>query len=516
MIGDPYPDIGPISVTEPGVQKLLLNIVESKSSGPDNIPNRLLKELAIELAPILTSLFNQSLAEGAVPLDWTNANIAPIYKKEDKHLASNYRPVSLTCVCSKLLEHIVVKHIMDHLDHHTILTDLQHGFRRNRSCTTQLLMTVADLDSYHDSNIQVDINILDFSKAFDVVSHRKLLAKIGHYGIRGNLSHWIASFLTHRTQSVVIDGTSSTSVPVLSGVPQGTCLGPVLFLCYINDITQNIKSQLRLFADDALLYRPIHSFDDHLILQEDLNALESWAKRWDMQFNPSKCFTMSAKRNGADSVFFYTIYNQILKCVATQTYLGVLFSDNLSFSNHIGKMCSKTSRTLGFLNRNLRSCPPKLRELAYTSMCRSTLEYASQIWDPYKVSDQDKIERIQRKAARFVVRDFRRHTSVTDIMRTLEWEPLTERRKKSRLTLFYQITNDIVAVPNETNPYLKQGRRGRYIQIPHKYQAFQYSFYPRTIKDWNNLKSTLESGRVFTSLFTCSLSHTTFIDPCVF
>ena len=422
--GPNFPTIPSLTVTEAGVAKLLSKIVTTKASGPDEIPNHLLKELSTEIAPILTHIFNQSLRDGCVPLDWKKANIAPIYKKDDKHLASNYRPISLTCVCSKLMEHIVVHHLMEHLDSNNILTDLQHGFRRKRSCVSQLLMTTADLAFHNNNNTQVDINILDFSKAFDVVSHRKLLAKLQHYGISGPVHSWIQSFLSGRTQQVVIEGRTSKSAEVLSGVPQGTCLGPILFLCYINDIADGIQSQLRLFADDALLYRPIKSFEDHVILQKDLKHLEQWANRWDMRFNPKKCYVISSKRSGTKSSYGYDLCDHLLKVVPTNPYLGVLLSETNTFTSHIDNVCSKASRTLGFLSRNLKSCPAELRKLAYTSMCRSTLEYASQVWDPYRKEDKDKLKKVQSKAARFVTRNYRRLASPTEMAKDLNWDTL--------------------------------------------------------------------------------------------
>ncbi len=158
--GGPYPIADEIVVTEKGVHKLLSRLNTAKASGPDGIPNHILKELAPELSRVLTPLFNQTLSTGQLPDDWKRANVSPIFKKDDKHLASNYRPVSLTCVCSKLMEHIIVSNMMKHLDTHHILSDLQHGFRQRRSCTTQLLITVSQLAKFYDENVQVDINVL--------------------------------------------------------------------------------------------------------------------------------------------------------------------------------------------------------------------------------------------------------------------------------------------------------------------------------------------------------------------
>ncbi len=495
MSGGPYPKIDDLEITSNGIEKLLNRLVATKAPGPDCIPNRLLKELAAELAPALAALFNQSIQTGQLPADWRRANISPIFKKDDKHIAANYRPVSLTCVCSKILEHCIVSHIMSHLDRHKILSDLQHGFRQRRSCVTQLLLTVSDIARSHDQNVQVDLSILDFSKAFDVVSHRKLLAKLRHYGIDGTTNKWIQGFLENREQSVVVEGVSSEPVPVLSGVPQGTCLGPILFLCYVNDITENIQSQMRLFADDALLYRPIHSPTDQQILQRDLITLQNWATKWDMKFNPKKCYIMSMKHSGEKQVYMYSLCNVVLQTVATNPYLGVLLSDDLTFTAHIRKICSKSSRTLGFISRNLKHCPNKLRENAYFALCRSILEYASAIWDPYLVAESNLLERIQRKAARVTVRDFGRRSSVTTMLQNLGWEPLDQRRKRARLILMFQIISGEVEVP--ADEFLKPGRRGRFLHIPHRYAAYKNSYYPRTIRDYNDLPTaTKESASV--------------------
>ena len=220
-----------------------------------------------------------SLDNGSLPEDWRNANISPIFKKGDRHTAANYRPVSLTCVCCKMLEHIICRHIMNHLEHYKILTNLQHGFRSGHSCESQLIITLDDIMKQFDSKKQTDLAILDFSKAFDTVPHKKLLHKLKHYGIDGKINKWIRSFLTQRKQQVVIEGESSDSCSVDSGVPQGTVLGPLLFLCHIIDLPNCVKSKVRLFADDCLLYTSVKTIQDQIQLQEDLKALEFWANK---------------------------------------------------------------------------------------------------------------------------------------------------------------------------------------------------------------------------------------------
>ena len=259
-----YPCMPEIVIKTDGVEKLLRNLSPHKASGPDSLPNTILKNCAAELAPIISDIFQQSLDTGSLPSDWRNANISPVFKKGNKHIASNYRPVSLTSVCCKILEHIICSSILKHLEQYSILTPLQHGFRSGHSCESQLIVTMHDIITTYDRKIQTDMVILDFSKAFDTVPHRKLLYKLQNYGISGKTHSWIKSFLTEREQRVVVDGEASSSCRVESGVPQGTVLGPLLFLCHKNDLPQCVKSQVRLFADDCLLYRPIKTISDQL------------------------------------------------------------------------------------------------------------------------------------------------------------------------------------------------------------------------------------------------------------
>ena len=294
--GPDFPDLPELFISQDGLEKLLSGIKASKASGPDLIPCRFLKELAHEISPILTLIFKQSLQDGVLPSNWKNADMAPIFKKGSRNLAENYRAVSLTCACCKLMEQIITSHIRQHLDQHSILSTLQHGFRKFYSCETQLLVTLQDLFTYRDKNIQIDLAVLDFSKAFDAVPHKRMLGKLSHYGIKGPVLRWIGAFLADRTQRLVIEGTHSPPAPVLSGVPQGTVLGPLLFLCHINDLPSVVNSQVRLFADDCLMYRPISLEADQVSLERDLTALERWSDTWGMKFNAQKCQIMTIAR----------------------------------------------------------------------------------------------------------------------------------------------------------------------------------------------------------------------------
>jgi len=404
MKGKPFPTLDDLIISTSGVAKLLRNLNPSKASGPDDIPNRVLKTCADSIAPSLAAIFSLSIKSGQLPSDWRTANISSVFKKGDRNKAENYRPVSLTSVASKILEHIICRHLHSHFERHAILTNRNHGFRTGHSCETQLLTTVNDIMQGHDAGRQTDVIILDFSKAFDTVPHSKLLHKLEHYGVRGPILSWLTSFLTERTMRVVLEGEASDDVAVESGVPQGTVLGPLLFLCHINDLPDAVKSTVRLFADDCLLYRVIRTFQDHLALQADLKKLEEWAIQWGMRFNAQKCYVLPTK---SKSQFFYSLGDTILQHVEQNPYLGIQISSDLKWSTHITGLCKKVGSTIGFLRRNLRNCPQECRRLAYIALARSSLEYAAVVWDPYLRKDIDKLESMQRRAARFITKDYK-------------------------------------------------------------------------------------------------------------
>jgi len=223
---------------------------------------------------------------------------------------------------------------MKHLGRYDILSDRQHGFGKKRSCQTQLILTVNDLARSVNNSSQIDAILLDFSQAFNKVSHSRLLRKLEHSGIRNSTLSWITDFLQGRTQDVVLDGQTSSESPVTSGVPQGTVTGPLLFLVYINDLPSRVRSTVRMFTDDCLLYQEIHSMNDTKIFQDDLDSLQAWERDWLMEFNPSKCEAITFTKKTKPVKAEYRLHDIILTAVTSAKYLGVHLSSKLSWNTH--------------------------------------------------------------------------------------------------------------------------------------------------------------------------------------
>ena len=498
LSGPSYPPIDRLLISVQGVEKLLTGINPNKAAGPDQVPCRILKELSTTLAPVLAAIFTQSLETGTLPSAWKTAFVSPIFKKGATCQAENYRPVSLTCVTCKMLEHIICHHVRSHLDRHGILSPLQHGFRSGHSCETQLLTTMYDLLSIRDSGSQTDVIVLDFSKAFDKVPHRRLLNKLRLYGVSGPILQWIDMFLSGRSQNVTVDGCFSSKTAVTSGVPQGTVLGPLLFLLFINDLPTVLdpSTRCRLFADDCLVYRVINSIDDQLQLQKDLTALEKWSHQWGMNFNAKKCNVMTiSRRKPLDK--FYQLNNTILDRVSSCTYLGVTISNTLSWSEQISTCAKKANSRLGFLRRNLKGCPQQLRRTGYISLVRSLTEYGAALWDPHLKKDINQLEVVQRRAARWIKNDYGWRSSVTDMLEQLGLESLESRRQDQRLILMYKVMHKLVGTSPEDLALEKADGRTR---AAHKFKLkhqspttteHRHSFVNRTIPEWNRLPTTM-------------------------
>ena len=278
-----------LTVTEKQVLKQLEKMKINKSPGPDNLYPRILKNVKEKIAKPLTIIFNISLQQGLVPKDWKKANVTPIFKKGCRKQHSNYRPISLTSVICKILESIITNKITKYLQKHKLIKSTQHGFMKNKSCLTNLIEFYHKLLLQHDTTKALDVIYLDFQKAFDKVPHDKLMQKVKALGISGNIGRWIENWLDNREQRVVINGEASDWKPVTSGVPQGSVLGPILFIIYINDIDTGLNNNISKFADDTKIGKAVITENDRISLQEDLNKIIEWSEKWQMPFNINKC-----------------------------------------------------------------------------------------------------------------------------------------------------------------------------------------------------------------------------------
>ena len=494
--GSPNQTIKNIKVSKKGVTNLLKNINENKATGPDQIPGKLLKICAEELTDVFTIFFQNSLEQGKIPDNWKLAHIFPLFKKGDKTNVENYRPISLTSIACKLLEHIVHSTIMDFLDSGNILTPFQHGFRQGRSCETQLITTLNDFSNCLNKSGQIDAVLLDFSKAFDKVDHNILLSKCDKIGIQGPLLSWITSFLENRQQYVMVDGSLSDPCAVLSGVPQGTVLGPLLFLIYINDIHEHLTpgTFIRLFCDDSLLYRTINSISDAQILQKDLDQLQIWEHENKMEFHPGKCQVLKITNKQHPINKEYNIHGVILKLENFAKYLGITIDSKLNWNKHLDDIYKKASFMLSFLERNFNKCPKNVKEQCYFALVRPILDYGCCAWDPHKVTQIRKLERLNKRAARFVTGNYtKEHGETNKNVETLGWPPLEERRAKIKLTMLFKIQKDLVHISKDE--LVSANRKPLNFLVPQsKVDAHLYSFFSSTIRPWNSLPNSIKSS----------------------
>lgn len=476
-----------------GIQLLLEGLNVNSAPGPDNLPTALLSMCAPSVSKYLRIIFTKSLEEGALPWDWKMANVAPIHKTGPRSLPSNYRPVSLTSVVCKIFEHVLFSAIINHLNTFSLLTPVQHGFRRGFSCITQLTELVHDFAYALDKGFSIDCVFLDLKKAFDVVPHSLLIEKLSWYNINCTVIQWIKEYLSNRKQRVVLDGEKSQDMNVTSGVPQGSVLGPLLFFIYMNDVTAGITSSMRLFADDCVLYRIVKNQDDCELLQHDLNRFSEWCMKWGMSINSDKtvCMRFTKKKNAHS--YTYVLKGKDITFVNEHKYLGIFFTSNLSWSRQIRYVCSRASRGLGFLRRNTKQFPLDTKALLYKTYIRPILEYACTVWDPWTAIDTERLERIQNLSVRFVCNDYSRNFSVSQAKSSLGWQSLHGRRKMLRLKLFHSIYHSKTGINRDNylqNPDYISSRRDHSFKVKEfscKTNLFKMSFFPRSISEWNSL-----------------------------
>ena len=332
-----------IQVTENDMQKALYNLNPSKSQGPDQLHPRILKELSKQLAYPLKKLFDKSMKEGKLPKKWKLAEVKPIFKKGSRADAGNYRPVSLTSIICKLFEGFVRDALFKHLLNNNLLSNNQFGFCPGRSCSLQLLVTLQKWFEFLDSNTSMDAVYMDFRKAFDSVPHERLICKLRGYGIRDNMLNWVKDFLSERQQYVSINNVRSSTLPVTSGVPQGSVLGPTLFIYFINDLPLVTKLPMNIFADDTKAFNKAEKSSDQVKLQNAIDAMVQWTKVWLLEFNKLKCKVLHAGKSNPK--FDYHIGTGTNKVILEETTkekdLGVYIDPLLSFEDHVNETIKK-------------------------------------------------------------------------------------------------------------------------------------------------------------------------------
>ena len=437
---------------------LLKDVNPSKAAGPDGIHGMVLKNCAPSLARPLTMLFNVSFVTGCIPEDWKLASVVPVHKKDDKGSVENYRPISLTSLIMKIFERCIRKELFSVCENS--LDPRQHGFINNKSCTTQMVPFVHDLSLTLNNKSKTDVIYFDFAKAFDSVSHDLILQKLKkQFRIDGLMLRFIRSYLAERQQQVVIGGVSSSKLPVNSGVPQGSILGPLLFVLFINDMFDCISSgtNISLYADDTKIWREIHLSSDHFTLQEDINKLHIWSVNNKMKFHPSKCKALAVTNKRGNilhnlpcTIFQYRLHNTYIDYVRSQVDLGVTVSNKLSWTEQCRKLVAKASSRLGLVMRICHFIVNKKQKRAfYLTMVRSIFEHCSIIWHPISSNQISEFEAIQKRAIKWIDgRMFDHYSDEQYLEKLKEFDilPLKFKFIFTDLILFYKIMHAIVDI----------------------------------------------------------------------
>lgn len=485
-----------IATTDTEILNLMLKVDTSKACGHDNFSNKIIKMCCEGIAKSFSVLCNISLSRGEFISEWKKANVIPIFKKGDRQLKENYRPVSLLDSLSKIIEKVVFIRLYKFLENINFFNVHQSGFRPGDSTVYQLTLIIHCIFEALEKGKEVRMVFLDLSKAFDRVWHEGLIFKLQHIGIKDPLLSWLHSYLSERQQRVVIEGQCSNWSKISAGVPQGSVLGPLLFLIYINDICVDVQSQCFLYADDTSLFDITDdpSQSSH-VLNNDLKVISQWCDKWSMKMNISKCesMTFSVKRNKIvhPTLFFEDVP---IREVRSHTHLGLTLSDNLSWKEHILAIHEKASKALNVFKGLKFKLNRSTLIVLYKSLIRPLMEYGDIIWDGCSQEDSNILENIQYECAR-VVTGAIRGTSKANLLSELCWEDLKIRRKIHKLILFYKMVNHLTPSYLFSLLPLKQCQRSRYnlrsndnfSLIQTRTARFKKSFLPSVILSWNEL-----------------------------
>ena len=492
-----------ISLTEEEVLGLLKTTDPSKATGYDSISPRMLKEAAIAIAPSLTRLFNLSLRKCEVPNIWKMANITPVHKKDCRSTLNNYRPISILSAVGKMMEKAVFKHLFNHLRDNNLLSRFQSGFIPGDGTVNQLIHLYHVMCQALDQKKKVRIVFCDISKAFDRVWHEGLLFKLKNMGIRGPLLGWFTNYLHMRKQRVVIQGSESEWGHIQAGVPQGSVLGPLLFLIYINDISSVVHSKISLFADDTCLH--ISSPDVNLnseSLNQDLEAMDRWAKQWLVNFSPEKTKTMSLslQNTGPPTNTPLMMNGAPLQETKTHKHLGININYNLKWNEHILEVIKKAGKKLDILTGLKYKLDRSTLERLYVAFIRPVLEYGDVLFDNCTEECSNMLESIQKRAGRVVTGAIRGTSSVV-LYNELGWESLKHRRENNKLVFFSKVVHRnapqylIEHIPQTVQDNTRYNLRNNNDLIPYRCrtETFKSSFFPSMTSTWNTLDPHLKS-----------------------
>ena len=408
---------------------------------------------------------------------------------------SRQLPVSLTSVISKIMESIIRDRVLEHLMKHDLLADPQHGFVPGRDCMSQLLLCLDEWTQMIENNQAFDVIYTDFAKAFDSVAHQRLLVKLQNHGIEGDVLNWISSFLCNREQSVRVNQEYSTWTKVLSGIPQGSVLGPLLFVIFINDMPEEVKFNVcKLFADDCKLYGQVTTSGTNTI-QKDLNNLETWSKKWQLPFNVKKCKVMHIGSKNPNHE--YLMNDHKLEVSESEKDLGVHIDNQLKFHIHTAAAIKKATQILGLIKKTYKTRDADTISLLYKSLVRPHLEYGNLIWGPSFMEDKKSIEKVQRRATKIVSGLY--DAPYEERLKILNLPLLYYRRKRGDMIQMYKICNELVRIePSKIfSPSTYTKTRGHSMKMSKKKASKvprMNSFSIRSINNWNSLpKEVIEA-----------------------
>ena len=488
------------------VKNVILKINTSKATGHDRISPKLLKDSADIIAESLTVIFNKSIETGIFPDDLKVACISPIYKGESKTECSNYRPISVISVVAKVFEKLVSGQLMEYLETYQLLSECQAGFRKRSSTVTSLLTNTNQWYINMDKGLLNSIIFLDLKKAFDCVDHAILIEKLRKFGCVGNTLNWFKSYLTNRKQMCKVNQTTSKCRTVSCGVPQGSNLGPILFLLYVNDLPNCLKSTTAsMFADDTnLTASGSTSTELYNKLNNDLENIHQWLLANKLTLNTSKTEYMivgSRQRLGKidEEAEIKLGDNKIKKISETKT-LGVIVDDQLKWNSHINMVATKVSKGIGMIRRMKAFVPQSTLISVYNSIILPHFDYCSLVWDIGNAYSLEKLQKLQNRAAR-VITGKSYDVRSKDILEELSWQPLMERWGNNKAIFMHKVTNgeylenisSLFVVKNNENYNLRNNNIDYKLEKP-KTNFLKKSISYSGVKIWNELPVELKSN----------------------